>query len=65
MTLIDYRLANGLTQADAAAALHVGLRSIQRWEGGGSPRIDMIERVRKWSDDAITYVDWQHANGAA
>lgn len=63
MTLLKYRQAKNLTQAEAAEMLRVGIRSIRRWENGGVPTGATMLRIQTVSKGAIKLKDWEKNNG--
>lgn len=58
MKLIDYRKLMGLSRAKAAAELNTTGVTIYRYETGRiQPSIKAINRIRKWSKEAVTAND--------
>ena len=53
MKLIEYRTANGITRAHAAAELGVSVPTYFKWEQGVSPCADNIRKIGEWSDGAV------------
>lgn len=53
MKLLEYRLQEKITRAQAAAALGVSVPTYFKWEGGVVPCANNIRKIGEWSDGAV------------
>lgn len=59
MKLKDWRAREGMTQAQAAARLDVGVTTVSRWESGAVvPRQKQLAALRKMTKGAVGAVDF-------
>lgn len=64
MTLIEYRQAHGLTQAEVASGINAAVSTVSQYENGRVPKVSVMTRIVLFTGGAVTPNDF-HGVAAA
>jgi len=61
MTLIQYRRAHGLTQAEVADAIRAAVTTVSQYENGRVPKASFMDRIVLFTGGAVMPNDFHGA----